>query len=238
MKVLVLGTSGMLGNCVAKYITDVIICPYRWPTPEFKAFIRDFDGDFIINCIGAIPQRTNNFTINVTLPIFLDMSANCNVIHAGTDCESDDCDYGLSKKAAADWILSKGVKTKIIKSSIIGFDKEKVSLLSWALSNYDVNGYEDAKWNGITTLKWAEICSDMMKNWDDYEVLNILTSERQSKYDLLLKIKEIFGWPNSVKKVLGRGKDKTLTGTLTSDIKTQLEELKNFYANFDLNRNL
>jgi len=71
MKVLVIGHTGMLGNAVCKYLNtqkDVSVVIFskknRWPFDSFKKSVVKFDGDYIINCIGAIPQRTNQFEVN------------------------------------------------------------------------------------------------------------------------------------------------------------------------------
>ena len=66
MKVLVLGHKGMLGHMVVKYLQSknvhVFTMEKRWPLNQQG--IKTFTGDYIINCIGAIPQRTNEFSIN------------------------------------------------------------------------------------------------------------------------------------------------------------------------------
>ena len=69
MKVLVLGHNGMLGNVVCEYLrrlddVSFVTTRHRWSTDSFKTFIKNFDGDYIINCIGAIPQITDKFEIN------------------------------------------------------------------------------------------------------------------------------------------------------------------------------
>ena len=153
MKVLVLGHKGMLGHMVVKYLldnkVDVITTNIRWPESPFKLGMRL---DYVINCIGAIPQRTNKFDVNWQLPIWLDLHAPCRVIHPGTDCEMDDDDYGKSKRVAADYLTSFGSKTKILKTSIIGPELSgNASLFEWFLSQEgEVFGYTKAKWNGKT----------------------------------------------------------------------------------------
>ena len=121
MKVLVLGHKGMLGHMVVKYLTDnnidVVTTNVRWPESPFKLGIKL---DYVINCIGAIPQRTDNFDINWHLPIWLDLHSPCKVIHPGTDCEMDDDEYGISKRIASNYIINSGNQTKILKTSIIG----------------------------------------------------------------------------------------------------------------------
>ena len=144
MKVLVLGHKGMLGHMVTKYLLDndveVITTSARWPKSPFKLGVRL---DYVINCIGAIPQRTDTFDINWQLPIWLDLHSPCKVIHPGTDCEMDGDDYGKSKRVASDYLKSYGSKTKILKTSIIGPEiNGNASLLEWFLSqNNEVFGY-------------------------------------------------------------------------------------------------
>jgi dTDP-4-dehydrorhamnose reductase len=196
VKVLVLGHKGMLGHMVAMYLRskdiEVVTINTRWPMSQQE--ILSFDGNFIINCIGAIPQRTNKFDINWELPIWLDKYSPCKIIHPGTDCEMDNDDYGLSKKRAADYICESANKTKILKTSIIGPElNSNASLLEWFLSQEDqVYGYTKAIWNGNTTLEWSKQCFKLINNWDTYKILTILEGEQISKYDMLSNIKEIF----------------------------------------------
>ena len=232
MKVLVLGHKGMLGHMVTKYLLDndveVITTAIRWPESPFKLGVRL---DYVINCIGAIPQRTDNFDINWHLPIWLDVNSPCRVIHPGTDCEMDDDEYGKSKKISADYIKSLGSRTKILKTSIIGPELNgNASLLEWFLSeNSEVFGYTKAMWNGNTTLEWSKQCLSLMLNWNDYETETTLEGECVSKYILLETINGVFkkGLTINPKE---DGKDKCLTGRIKTDnIKEQLEELKKYY---------
>jgi dTDP-4-dehydrorhamnose reductase len=246
MRVLVLGHKGMLGHMVYKYLSTKEDCELyttdlRWPTEEFKDFIIDFwygrEGTYIINCIGAIHQRTNEFDVNTDLPIWLDDNidynlSGCKVIHPGTDCEMDDDDYGNSKRKAAEYLKETGCMTKIIKTSIIGPElTSKVSLLDWFLDcGNEVSGYSEAYWNGNTTFQWAKICYDMMKNYDKYGVENIIASLCISKYELLNKIKIVYNKDISVVKNSNVKMDKCLVGDIsTPSIEKQLEEMKEFY---------
>ena len=113
MKVLILGSKGMLGHMVHKYLKSlgVKVETYKGRWPEDKSQISEFNGDYIINCIGAIPQRRNVFNINYELPIWLDLNTSCKIIHPGTDCDDDD-DYGNSKKKATNYIINEGKNTK------------------------------------------------------------------------------------------------------------------------------
>ena len=237
---------GMLGHMVHKYLStkkdcEVVTTDFRWPTEEFKDFIIDFwsgkGGDYIINCIGAIHQRTNNFDVNTELPIWLDNNidynlSECQIIHPGTDCEIDDDDYGNSKRKAAEYLKEKGCVTKIIKTSIVGTElNTKASLLEWFLnvSDDNINGYNEYYWNGNTTLQWAKTCYDIIKDYDKYQVENIIATECISKYKLLNIMKDVF------KKdiIINENSDIVVNKCLVGDIKVptikeQLIELKEF----------
>lgn len=236
MKALILGHKGMLGHMVMKYLLDqgvrVTTTEHRYLTPDFADTVTDYRGDYIINCIGAIPQRTKDFSINTDLPRWLDMLANTKVIHPGTDCEMDADAYGISKKKARDYIVVEGQHTKIVKSSIIGPElNSTASLLEWFLnSEGTVGGYTKAMWSGVTTLEWAKQCWKLMNRWETYPIENILQSTCLSKFDLLSLVKEIFNKdieiePNSTVEI-----DKCLVGTIeTRSIRDQLIELKEYY---------
>lgn len=236
MKILLLGHTGMLGHMVKKYLTykniEVITNSERWP--NLKNTISDFNGDYIINCIGAIPQRATQFDINWELPIWLDLNAPCKVIHPGTDCEIDNDNYGVSKNISGNYIRNLSKQTKSIKTSIIGPElSTNFSLMNWFLSQEnEVFGYTQAIWNGNTTLEWAKQCLMLMKNWNDtiyhFDEITIY-SQNVSKFELLNIIKKIF---NKDIKINPKdlGKNKSLSGTIyTNDIESQLIELKKFY---------
>jgi len=233
-KILVLGHNGMLGHMVAKYLTDkgleVQTATSRWPDSSEE--IVDFDGSYIINCIGAIPQKNNNsYDINWHLPIWLDLNAPCSVIHPGTDCEMDIDEYGISKNVAGFYIKHLSTRTKSIKSSIIGPEiKGKNSLLEWFLRQDEhVFGYTGAIWNGNTTLEWAKQCLMMIRKWDEYEEETIIHSDPVSKYELLNIFKSIFD-KDIIIEPKNLGKDKRLSGSIrTKNIADQMVELKEYY---------
>ena len=125
MSVLILGHRGMLGSMVQRFFAyrgvEIETMEFRFPSEEFQDHIRNSRSSFLINCIGAIPQKTSTFSSNVDLPRFLLNNYSGRIIHPGTDCEIDSDEYGLSKKAATDLILSyPQPNTKIIQTSIIG----------------------------------------------------------------------------------------------------------------------
>ena len=238
MKILILGHTGMLGHMVHKYLTSKLLnvetTQHRWPSQEFKEFIKDYDGNFIINCIGAIHQKTNNFDVNWELPIFLDFYSKCKIIHPGTDCEMDDDNYGTSKKIARDFIVNTSKNTKSIKTSIIGPElKGNASLMEWFLSNNNkstVNGYSKYYWNGNTTLTWSEFAYNLITDWNVFEKETILCSECISKKEILDSINIVFNRKINIIEKTEISFNKCLySNENTPHIKTQLFKLKDFY---------
>lgn len=261
-KIFILGHNGMLGNAVLKYFSIskkenyiLYTTDKRFPDEGFKKELINSDAEFIINCIGKIPQKKPESVIdyeilNIELPIFLE-SLNKKIIHPSTDCEFSGKknkyyqykkndkrdakdDYGKSKSYISKKIEDEFKNTKIIRVSIIGHElKSSLSLLDWFLSQKkEVNGYTNHFWNGITTLEWAKICESIINNWENYPKLNQFgTKENKSKYELLNIIKNIY------KKDIKINKLKTneqLNKCLKSDknikkIESQLIELKKFY---------
>lgn len=249
-KILILGENGMLGNCVHKYLgqkgyscfTILERIDYKMKTIDYlPAYCEENNIDFIINCIGLIPQKEpNNFNLNFSLPVWL--SENCKdikIIHPGTN-EEDEIPlspYGEAKKKAAFYITTQSKNTKIIKTSIIGHDfrpSKDYGLLDWYLNNNCdfVYGFVNHFWNGNTTLTWAQYAEDMIENWDNYDRETILQAPVTSKYDILKFAQNVYD--SSIKVIpFKHEKDRThvLIGSVqTKNIKEQLFDLKDFYA--------
>lgn len=263
MKILVLGHRGMLGNAVYRYFSktehEVQTVPsrVRWVSWEMKRFIWDSDAEWIINCTGAIPQRTKNyFDINVRFPLFL-FDSGKKIIHASTDCEfSGDLPLGQSYEftrepdAVDDYGLSKVIPVQIarrfhmsnvyiIRTSIVGIEEDKgnASLLGWFLSSEGkIKGFSNHYWNGITTLEWAKLAESLVENRHPglkfVQPTSILEGNGQySKYDLLLAFREIFEKDIEIEKVESSYCNRTLQSNFfVKDIKLMLKELKDFYS--------
>jgi nucleoside-diphosphate-sugar epimerase len=234
-KILVLGHNGMLGHSTVEYFKrknfEVSTTNHRFPSENFKKDILDFNGDFIINCIGAIPQRTNLFKINTDLPIWLSNNSECKIIHPGTDCESDNDEYGISKRLASEYINLYSRNTKILKTSIIGPEmNSNYGLLEWFLSqDKTIFGFTEAIWNGNTTLEWSKQAHQLMINWYYYKPITILEGQPISKYEMLNLFKKIY---NKNINILPqkKGLDKCLKGDIkTKSLEEQLIELDSFW---------
>jgi len=238
MHILILGNKGMLGTAIWKYFKRnhreylLETTEERWPDNKFFEDIDNFNGDYIINCIGAIPQKAGKYEINYKLPVWLDKNVNCRIIHPGTDCEMDDDDYGISKKKATDYMIRHGSKTKILKTSIIGHEKtNNFSLLDWFLnSESEVSGFSRVYWNGNTTLEWAKQCYNLMMKWNKYKIVTVLFTECLSKYELLKIIKKVYNKNIIINAKSDIVSNKCLKGDIKGPlIEQQLEDLKLFY---------
>lgn len=260
MKILILGHTGMLGNALRRFFSqkkdcEVLTISSRYPNTEFLEAIKTSGADFIINCVGAIPQKKPSSLeyrlLNEDLPKELD-KIGIPIVHPSTDCEfsgqlrpphaydrTHDRDakdeYGQSKARISEWIEHNGKNTKIIRTSILGHElTTSHSLLDWFLSQTTmVNGYTDQYWNGVTTLEWATQCFIILKNWNDTgRLTQLATPACVSKHSLLTTIKNIYGKDIEVRPFLsGNPVNKCLISDLVlPEIEMQLRELRTFYG--------
>jgi len=261
---LVLGHKGMLGNAIVKYFSQypekysILSVEERWGQPEFNKKLLSVHADFIINCIGSIPQKhaaepEKYKKLNIDLPIFLE-SLGCPIIHPSTDSEflgslplgqkykknsvrDATNEYGKSKSFISEEIEKKFTNTRIIRVSIIGHElsEKKFSLLEWVLSSKgQIRGYTNHYWNGVTTLEWAKICDQVIQNWERQPVLNQYGTEKIiNKYDLVKLVAETYHHTNITVEAYSTGE--VVNKCLESDmvlppIDEQLLELKKFYG--------
>lgn len=259
MKILVLGHKGMLGRAVYKFFkeytdNEIFTISARWGEPEFIKEIKNLEADFIINCIGKIPQKkplAEEYTfLNIELPRFLE-TLGTKIIHPSTDCEfkgdiaigevytktslrdADDI-YGISKASISAEIEKDFKNTKIIRVSIIGHeDNTNLALLDWFLSQSgSVKGFTNHYWNGITTLEWAKQCQSIIEKWDNLPTLNQFGTKTQySKFDIVTLAKEIY---KKDIEIVPFETEQTFNKCLLSDkilpeLNIQLEELKEFF---------
>ena len=178
MKILVLGAEGMLGHKVVQALQGLdVVAPKR---SEFDATIDDIDtfrlpsDAYVVNCIGAIPQKNKSSKdmtrLNVDLPHMLAKGPQ-RVIQIATDCvftgsvgsyDEDSVkdsldDYGLSKLKGE--VVSSNMMH--VRSSIVGPElKHKVSLFEWLRNQPQdavITGYSNHLWNGVTTQAFAKV---------------------------------------------------------------------------------
>jgi dTDP-4-dehydrorhamnose reductase len=178
MKILILGAGGMLGHKVVEKLSHWdIITPSRDEFDASAPNLAKFDlkrGDYVVNCIGKIPQRSPNVKdliyINAAFPHWLAANTEARIIHITTDCvfngragsytESSPHNaltlYGKSKSLGE--VNSSNVMN--LRASIVGKSVTGFGLLEWVRSrpeNQQIDGYFDHLWNGIPTGTMADM---------------------------------------------------------------------------------
>lgn len=193
MKIILFGSTGMLGNYVYSILKEKynVICYTRkefdiikskWI--KLKNILNKYqENDIVINCAGSIPHRVKNknfkefIKINSLFPHKLNEICNLNklkLIHISTDCVFNGKKGNYNENDIHDetniYGLTKSLgepeDCTIIRTSIIGEEKyNKKSLLEWVKSNKngEINGYENHLWNGITCLTLAKIIEQIIK---------------------------------------------------------------------------
>lgn len=216
-----------------------------------EKMISSLNPTYIINCAGIINKRPEisieeMFIVNSYFPVILGEICSKKriiLIHPTTDCvfsgtkgnykdtDTPDCKdaYGISKYLG-EQIPGNHI---IIRTSIIGLDKDSRSLMSWAVSKKGklTLGFKNHFWNGITCLEYAKILANIVK-YDDCKIqsnklVQITSKNNVTKCKLLEYISEIYKLDLDIISVIKVDKvDRTLKPTiLTTDIKTQLEEM-------------
>ena len=174
--------------------------------------IKKIKPDYIINCVGIIKQKITPsminkiYLINSILPNFLNFLSfknNFNLIHISTDCVFDgkSGNYDEKKKPNSldDYGLSKfkgevfSANTLTLRTSIIGHELgTNFSLMEWFLKcKRPVKGYKKAFFSGLTTLELSKSIEKILFKKFESGLFNS-GGNKISKFDLLLKIKEVY----------------------------------------------
>jgi len=251
LKVLVLGSEGMLGSAVASYLEahgwtvsgtqrrNPLLSTYLNATggaESWRPQLARAEGGFIINCVGILKAETgedraqailNAIEVNAAFPHRMAVAAasvGAKLIHVSTDgvfsvrksepyTESDppNCDdhYGRTKclgECPAANVLN-------IRCSVIGRDgRKRKGLLEWVLrlpDGTEVQGFRNQTWNGVTTLQFAEMCSNLMSSGRFEEarrasaVHHFCPNSATTKYDLLCVWSQVSGKRITVRPVDG-----------------------------------
>ena len=236
MKLGVLGSNGMLGSAVVRYFIKNKI-PFSKIDDRFDVdHASDFIGkvnqlqlDFLINCIGSIPQKNRDAlefaTTNTMLPAYLVEHTNCFVIQPSTDCvflakdrgeegfpscqtpfSSNDM-YGISK-AVGDMVVGNSGSGLVVRASIIGLTEDNSShgLLDWIVQNRHgkIDGFDNHFWNGITTDAWIHWVyrNVISKNLGPKMtgITHLGASDYMSKYEIIVLLNELMSLDIDIKK--------------------------------------
>jgi dTDP-4-dehydrorhamnose reductase len=243
----------------------------------FQKIFSKFKPDYIVNCIGILNKPRpdgdkikihQSIIINSIFPYKLAQAARkieSKIIQITTDCvysgnkgrytENDFHDaldvYGKTKSLGEihnDNFLN-------IRCSFIGPELEKkINLLEWFLNHSPgtkINGFSHHKWNGITSLQFAQLCRRIIEKGEKFfkkliktsSVHHYLPNKSVSKYELLKIFNEVFKKDFKIKKVNNVGKpiNRTLATQyrLLEDksgpipMKRAIQELKNYMDKID-----
>tara|TARA_B110000444_G_scaffold90697_1_gene85675 strand:- start:13857 stop:14675 length:819 start_codon:yes stop_codon:yes gene_type:complete len=222
MKVLVLGSSGMIGFAIFKELSknrnlEVFGMSRNnkkldLKKPKiYKENIRLLNPDVVINCIGVIKQKKYNlnnlYAINSFFPHELDLLSkkfNFNLIHISTDCVFSGTKGFYNEDDKPDPVDNYGLSkyygemlennNLTLRTSFIGHDNNhKEQLLEWFLLQENFcDGYLNAIYSGLTNVHFAEIINKIINQNCKLIGIYNISSEPISKYDLLIKIAHIY----------------------------------------------
>ncbi|VVB52934.1 RmlD substrate binding domain protein [uncultured archaeon] len=223
-KVIVLGDTGMLGHKMVQILSQKYMVPIIGKAQfnplrgdSILPFLEYYQPRAVVNCIGAIKQRSyaeNEFvTLNALLPHNLHIQCEktgAHLIHFSSDCvfsgengpyketaESDAKDiYGKTK-----YLGEVGHTTALtLRTSIIGRELYSTNgLLEWFLNERDtVNGYVKSFFSGVTTNWLAHAVSHLISQPKILAGIYQVASDPTSKDALLRKIRTIYGKENAI----------------------------------------
>lgn len=250
MKILVLGSAGMAGSMISKYLSlhHNVTC---WDRSKFDCLKDKIPSlkkyDYVINCIGMIKQKQSSiqdlYKINSEFPKELSKKTN-KLIHISSDCVfggklSIDNSYSSKDKPNAndDYGKSKYLgeipeASMVLRTSIIGPAKDNAGLFEWFrnCNNSEIKGYINHIWSGVTTLQLAETIHSIIDNNQYKFGIYHLASPKISKYDLLKEINETFDLNKNIVSYydINYINRSLIADIQCQDIKQQLVKLKEF----------
>lgn len=267
-KIIVIGSKGMLGSTIVAFLSgagyEVISLSrenhdiVKDPVENIRRYISP--QDTVINCSGVLKPkffeistedilRVNSIFPRNLAEICSRLGAFC--FHVSSDgvfsgrkgfySESDPIDaedfYGMSKAGG------ESSSSMVIRTSLIGEDREKKrSLLEWVRSQrgQTIKGFTNHRWNGITTLQFAELIASILKT-GLYKtgVFHLFSPKALSKFDLLSTINDVYDLRIEI---IPEESKESCNRTLTSlyplcenlqvkPIRRQIEEMREFLNN-------
>ena len=233
-RILLLGNTGMVGSSMEDTLRHadlgVLATASRTATARefrFDAYtdslepmISRFQPTFVINCIGAIPQRNANadveayWGINRDLPLTLaELARDMGFVHVhiGTDCvfRGDRGPYSESASPDASDVYGRSKadgerlceQVIILRCSIVGRSRTRdtYGLLGWLLSQplgAEVRGFDNHRWNGVTALALSRIVRGIIasRHLDlAGKISHVVPADSLTKFELLQIFAQHFG---------------------------------------------
>lgn len=231
-RVFVLGAKGMLGvEVVARFqaANFSVITVGRQCEIDYEAGRDDLrslligeglrKSDFLVNCLGWIPQKSSNdelvdlkrsFYANSFVPAELEALTGefqVRVIQIGTDCVFSGfvgAPYSESSiREATDIYSSSKIlgeisspSSMIIRSSIVGRTVAgNESLVDWLLSrapHSQIDGYVNHHWNGVTVEAFARVLEGVIREeLFSPGVQHLVPADQVSKFELLQMVSDL-----------------------------------------------
>lgn len=238
MKLLILGSDGMVGHVVTLYMKeqghDVNGCGERDPVLDDYAALRSMiaEGkyDAVINCTAIINQDAENdkagaVKVNSLLPHLLEAvtaGTNTIIVHRSTDCifSGGKGNYTLEDfpDATSFYARSKALgelnneKDITIRTSLIGPEEEMSGsgLFNWFYNQSgEVNGFANAIWTGLTTIEFAREIEWLLVNKRN-GVFQLAPDYAISKYDLLMLFEKYYPGNRKINRIDNKRVDKSL----------------------------
>lgn len=260
-KVLVLGSNGMAGHLIKEYLSNNSKLKLLGINDEYFLSSKNnylkkigrIAPDIIINSLRITVNECENdpksgILINSVIPKNLEnffYYSKVKIIHLSTDCVFSGDKGNYSEKDIPDgrsiYSMTKlcgeiiNEKDLTIRTSYIGpnLKNKNEELFDWFLyQKENIEGYEGAIWNGVTTLELAKKIEQLI--FDNYcGIYHLCSKEKLSKYRLLTLIKK--QWRKNdvyINKIQGQKIDRTLKDNRknisVTNYKEMFKELYNF----------
>lgn len=254
----------MLGHVVARVFAErgcaIETSSARFTGEPRDALVeqaRESEAEAVINCLGSTKRRDVDREelrlANALFPIHLAtrLAPQQHLVHASTDCvfagtrgsyalgdEPDAVDaYGFSKGMGE--AIAWRPRVTILRVSIVGPDRaDGRGLLAWFLRqplDVEVPGYVNHRWNGITTLEWANLAYHAVIRQHRGERLAPIAQPGTTpvtKYELLTMFRDVYGTEHRIVPVrTAEDVDRTLVPTvLRPGMAEQLAALREWYG--------
>jgi len=233
MKLLILGSEGMVGHIVRQYFLeeghDISYFHGIGELRRLENLLMNEKYDAVINCFAVVNQEAEEdkvraIWVNSLLPHFLEKvttGTNTVVVHRSTDCifSGKKGKYNLTDTpdATSFYARSKALgelnneKDITIRTSLIGpeTDKEGRGLFNWFYKQKEVSGYANSIWTGITTIEYAREIEWLLNN-KKHGVFQLVPDKVISKYDLLLLFEKYYPGNRKITRVENKKVDKSL----------------------------
>ena len=238
MRLLILGSDGMVGHMVTLYMkeqghdvyeigeNDPLLSDYR----ELGKKIQTGNFGAVINCTAIINQdaeadKVSAVEINSLLPHFLEAitaGTKTVVVHRSTDCIYSGAkgNYALEDwpDATSFYARSKALgeldndKDITIRTSLIGPEEDEngSGLFNWFYNQKgEVNGFANAIWTGLTTLEFAKEVAWLLEK-KKHGVLQLVPDHAISKYELLCLFEKYYPSDRKIRRIENKRVDKSL----------------------------